>query len=147
MLQKFFARLSATKQWSDDEILDSYGAVLESAEMYEPISKLPASKARIKGVILNRAGKATEAEMHSLLVAYLSLARFQDSTLSGVSLNDAKSASRKTGDDLVKADLQMGPQIKSMGILNDLVALERRVLAEEWEQAERSDFPVQEVSR
>ncbi len=136
MLQEFFAKLFRSRELSDDDLLDAYGAVLETAELYEALSRLPAPKARIKAAILGRAKVAIEEEKKALLVAYLALANFQDSTLSGVSMADAKAAAEKSGDDLVQAVLKLGPNIKNMEVLNNLVTFERRILAQEWEQAE-----------
>ncbi|MBZ0140843.1 MAG: hypothetical protein K8H87_13885 [Pseudorhodoplanes sp.] len=134
MAVRFLRSLFGSRDLSDDDVLDAYGALLEAAELFEPISKLPAPKARIKAAIVSRAKVATDSERNDLLVAYLALAKFQDTSLAGVSAHDLQQA--KDNSDPVEAVLALGPKIKAVSVLTELVNFERKVLAEEWEQAE-----------
>jgi hypothetical protein len=135
MLKSLLSKFSTPRDLSDDDILDVYGELLENLGMVEPVSKLPAPKARIKAALLNRAKLANDQEMQALMVAYLCLAQFQDTTLGTINPPTSAEIKQMNGDQLADVVLKMGPQIQNTKIIEPMVTLERRVLAEEWDQA------------
>ncbi len=123
------------------DLVEAFGEVLEKHNTdCEPIEVLPASKEKLKEAILVEALSVRALKdpnyMQALMVSFLSLAHFQKGLpKGGLQFTERlAAASKKTGDDLVEAVIEMGPTLGARNALSDFVNNERQQLGEVWQK-------------
>lgn len=119
-------------KWSEGDLIDAYALILESAEMIEPLDRLPAPKSEIKRALLDWAARLPESKRESVLVAYLSLAQFQDTTLPTLSQSQLSKLAGKPLKEMSDGIHDLESAFRNNAVLTEQVNLERRVLAAEW---------------
>jgi hypothetical protein len=135
LLNHVKSKLPLAWRASKRDLLDHYGEILESAGMFEDISKLPAPKAAIKKELILFAKCSQPTVQRDIYSAYLSLAIFQDLNLEPVRSSNIEALRDLSGESLVEALVGMKDNIEANSVMTDVVNAERRALALEWQRA------------
>ena len=122
------------------DLIDAYAEILENhSAQCEPFELLPASKQELKEAILEEAFSPKAIVDHdytqSLMFTFLSLANFQKGLpRDGLRVYEKMSAAmEKKGGELVDAIYEQGPTLGASSVASEMVMLERRQLASEWQ--------------
>jgi hypothetical protein len=134
-LRKFWSKSTEPSTLSDVEVFERYCDILENLESIGSLDRLPASKTRIKSLLITAAGVADASMRHHIFNSYLALARFQDTKLHPLSAADVSSIGSMKGEQLLNKMLGLKDQFEDLSALTKIVSSEERALALEWQRA------------